>query len=123
MDVPNSTETIRRSEALARMLDLRAITMLEEGSFSQALSLLSEAVALSPDDPGFLLHRALAHSFLEEYVEALRDLDACATNSPPSADVHFLRAKLHLLRKELPAARRAVDDALELDSQHAPSKV
>ena len=123
MQVDQSEETARRSDALARMLDLRAITMLDEGSFSQALPLLSEAVALSPDDPGFLLHRALAYSCLEKYAEALQDLDACATNSPPGADVHFLRAKLHLLRKELPAARSAVDDALELEPQHAASKV
>ena len=118
----DADEVARRSTVLARMLDLRAITMLDEGSFAQALSLLGEAVTLNPDDPGILLHRALAYSCLEQYAEALQDLDACATSSPPSADVHFLRAKLHLLRKELPAARHAVDDALQLDPHHAASK-
>jgi regulator of sirC expression with transglutaminase-like and TPR domain len=130
-----SRETARRHELLMKALDLRAVALLDEGSFSevsaltrvphfmlcvasrravpwsQALLLLSEAIALNTDEPSVLLHRALAHSCLEQYAEALQDLDACAKGHPPSADVHYLRAKLHLLRKELPAARAAVRHA------------
>jgi len=106
-----SRETARRHELLMKALDLRAVALLDEGSFSEALLLLSEAIALNTDEPSVLLHRALAHSCLEQYAEALQDLDACAKGHPPSADVHYLRAKLHLLRKELPAARAAVRHA------------
>jgi len=113
----------RRAEALAHLLDVRAVAMLEEGSFSLALTLLSEAVTLSPRESSFRLHRAIALSCLEQYGEALQDLDACNSSHPPSADVHYLRAKLHLMRKELSAARRAVDAAVELEPNHAASKV
>jgi len=112
----------RRAEALAHLLDVRAVAMLEEGSFSLALTLLSEAVTLSPRESSFRLHRAIALSCLEQYGEALQDLDACINSHPPSADVHYLRAKLHLMRKELSAARRAVDAAVELEPNHAASK-
>ena len=43
----DADEVARRSTVLARMLDLRAITMLDEGSFAQALSLLAAITRVS----------------------------------------------------------------------------
>ena len=99
---------------LASMLDLRALSLMDEGAYERSIELLTEAISLSPAEPTLPLHRALAHTGRDDYEPALKDLDACLAAGGESADVHFLRAKLSLLGKDLQAARIAVDEVMSL---------
>lgn len=114
-------EVERLRMALSQLLDARAITLLDDGAHEAALLLLDEAVSLAPTSPSFVLHRSLAHTCLERHADALRDLDRHKLLEPPTVHVLYLRAKLHLLAKELSSARVAVEEALALDADHAPS--
>ena len=110
-----------REETAARfasLLDLRAISLIDQGSYERAIELLSEAIELAPTEASLPLHRALAHAGREDHAAARADLGACLERGGASADVHFLSAKLALLAKDLPAARCAVDAALGMDAEH-----
>ena len=108
-------KTARR---LAALLDLRALSMIDEGSYEKAVELLCEAIELAPGESSLSLHRALAYTGLDEYEAARADLSACLGAGGACADVHFLQAKLALLGKDLPAAREAVDAAIALEGKH-----
>lgn len=103
---------------LARVLDLRAVSLIEDGAHTEAAPLLTEAISLDGSLRELYLHRALAYTALEQYEDALRDLAKCVSMDDGDPDVHFLRAKLSLLAGDLPAARRSADKALELDPEH-----
>ena len=54
-----------REETAARfasLLDLRAISLIDQGSYERAIELLSEAIDLAPTEASLPLHRALAHA-------------------------------------------------------------
>ena len=115
-----------REETAARfasLLDLRAISLIDQGSYERAIELLSEAIELAPTEASLPLHRALAHAGQEDHAAARADLGACLERGGASADVHFLSAKLALLAKDLPAARCAVDAALGMDAEHGLVRV
>jgi len=103
---------------LASMLDLRAVSLLDEGGYERAIELLSEAIGLAPAEASLPLHRALAHTGREDHEAARADLGMCLDRGGASADVHFLGAKLALLAKDLPAAREGVDAALAMEAGH-----
>jgi tetratricopeptide (TPR) repeat protein len=113
------SEGTRHASRLARVLDLRAVTLIEDGAHAEAAPLLTEAIALVPKLRELWLHRALARTGLEEYEDALSDLATCTEMDGTDADVHFLRAKLSLLAGSLDGARRAIDRALALRPNHA----
>ena len=94
---------------LATLLDLRGLALIDAGEHAAAVPLYDEAITLKDDDRGLWLHRALARVGLGEHPAALRDLDECVARGGEGgdADARFLQAKLHLLCKDLHAARRA----------------
>ena len=103
------------------MLDLRAVSLIEDGAHAEAAPLLTEAIALLPAERALWLHRALARTGMEMYPEALSDLERCVQmdGARQDADVHFLCAKLSLLSGDLAAARRSADAARKLEPGHA----
>ena len=111
-------ETAAHAARLARVLDLRAVSLIEDGAHAEAAPLLTEALALSPSLRSVWLHRALARTGLELYEDALMDLAQCVEMDATDPDVHFLRAKLSLLAGNLEGARRATDMALQLRPDH-----
>ena len=110
--------TARYAARLARVLDLRAVSLVEDGAHADAAPLLTEALELDPSVRAVWLHRALTRTGLEQYEEALADLDECLRIDGSDADVHFLRAKLSLLNGSLEGARRAIDTAMRLRPDH-----
>ena len=114
-----AAEAARHAARLARVLDLRAVTLIEDGAHADAAPLLTEALALDESVRALWLHRALARTGLEQYEDALSDLTKCIALDGNDADIHFLRAKLSLLAGSLEGARRAVDTALRLRPHHA----
>ena len=105
---------------LATLLDLRGLALIDAGEHAAAVPLYDEAITLKDDDRGLWLHRALARVGLGEHPAALRDLDECVARGGEGgdADARFLQAKLHLLCKDLHAARRAADLALSAEPGH-----
>ena len=103
---------------LAHVIDLRAVSLIEDGLHTEAAPLLTEAIGHDGSLRRLYLHRALAYTALERYEEALIDLSKCIDMDERDADVFFLRAKLSLLAGDLPGARRAADRALKLNPDH-----
>lgn len=119
-----SGETSAAAEAqlairLAQVLDLRAVSLIEDGAHSEAAALLTEAIELDGSQRALWLHRALARTGLEQFDVALEDLKCCAAMDATDADVQFLRAKLSLLAGDLEGAHRAAQAALEASPGHA----
>lgn len=112
-DAGSGRASARYAARLARVLDLRAVSLIEDGAHAEAAPLLSEGIALDGALRSLWLHRALARTGLGEYADALADLATCIEMDPSDADVHFLRAKLSLLAGDLPAARRVRTHARE----------
>lgn len=113
-----AAQTEQHANRLARVIDLRAVGLIEDGAHAEAAPLLSEALELCPQLRSLWLHRALARTGLELYEDALADLAQCVEMDSSDADVHFLRAKLSLLAGNLDGARRATDQALSLRQDH-----
>ena len=111
-------DTQRHAARLARVLDLRAVTLVEDGAHAEAAPLLTEAIGIDPNLRALYLHRALARTGLEQYDDALADLSICIEMDNSDADIHFLRAKLSLLAGSLEGARRAADKCLQLRPDH-----
>jgi len=65
---------------LAGLLDLRAAALMMSGEPEAALPCLTEAIELVPDQPSYLMHRALAYTGCDEPILALRDLEVRSTH-------------------------------------------
>jgi tetratricopeptide (TPR) repeat protein len=107
---------------LVGVLDLRAVSLLEEGAHAEAEAQLSEALAIDRSHLAPWVHRAVAHAALQDFDAASSDLAVCVEIDPHDADVHFLRAKVALLAGDLPGARAAADMALAILPDHPEAR-
>ena len=64
-------ESERHGVRLAKVLDLRAVSLIEEGAHAEAAPLLTEALSLMPSERFLWLHRALARTGMELYASAI----------------------------------------------------
>ena len=67
-----AAERERTAARLASLLDLRALSLLDEGGYERAIALLSEAIGLAPAKASLPSHRALAHAGREDVEAAPR---------------------------------------------------
>ncbi|MEV4558870.1 tetratricopeptide repeat protein [Kitasatospora sp. NPDC049285] len=91
----------------AHALSWQARYLMVGRSDAEALELLDQAVALAPGLPQPLIHRGLAHHFLERREAAAADLDAALGLVPDSADALMARA---MVRTASGRPDDAVDD-------------
>jgi tetratricopeptide (TPR) repeat protein len=119
-------EAARRLEALADGMakapaDLRAEVLgqagqawLLAGDTAKAHAVLSQAVAIAPDDLDLLTDRAAAAGALGKSEEALADLDRVLAKDPRRADALTFRASAKRALGRLDAALADADAALKL---------
>ena len=101
-------------------------TLLELGSLytltsygQQRITLLQEAQALSPDDPGVIWKLAIAHVDAHYQYERARDLiEAYLEMLPTDTDGHLFYGYLHFMLEDYSEAIRSFKRALELDPQN-----
>lgn len=92
----------------------RASCCLQLGLFAEAVADFDCLLLQHPDDPHFLLLRAMAHSGAHQPYDALDDLDTIVRLAPDNAEAYLLRAEIHLDLGQRGYARRDVEKALQL---------
>jgi len=88
------------------------------GAPDMAVVSFTDALSFAPGTLDLLLDRASANILLEEWDEALSDLDLALANSPGFASAHQLRAEVHLNKKNYDLAMRDVDAAMAADPKN-----
>lgn len=96
-----------------------AVTYMEEGKYSSAHSLLSDAIHFMPDNAEAYKARAsLELNVYENYKAALYDLNkAIALEESPSAQTYYMRGRSFLLLSEYKKAEADLTYAIQLDKK------
>jgi tetratricopeptide (TPR) repeat protein len=120
-------EGAARLEALANAkdggtLEARAVYLAQSGNAwllagapEAAVTTLSNAIKLAPQDAGLRIDRARAQLILKKWAEAGKDLDAAIELSPGDAEAHTLRAQALKEMGRLDEAWADVQAALKID--------
>jgi tetratricopeptide (TPR) repeat protein len=101
-------------ELRAQVLDQAGQAWLLAGEPARAATVLSTALALTPDDPDLLIDRAEALAGEKDYGKAIADLDAALKLDPKRVDALVFRASAHRSLEQYDQARRDIDAALRL---------
>lgn len=96
---------------------LKTAAVMARMSFGDTLQAMAELEALAKQDRDTYADEALFAARLRrgELEAALATLDEMSRKRPQAAGPHELRARVHLLRRDLPAARKAYEEALKHD--------
>ena len=92
----------------------KAIELIDEGKYSQAIELLDEVIDSNPEDAKAYYDRAFAKTRLERYEEAIDDYNQAIELDPEYADVYVNRG---VTKGRLERYEEAIDDfdqAIEL---------
>jgi tetratricopeptide (TPR) repeat protein len=101
-------------ELRAQVLDQAGQAWLLAGEPARAATVLSTALALTPDDPDLLIDRAEALAGEKDYRKAVADLDSALKLDPKRVDALVFRASAHRSLEQYDQARRDIDAALRL---------
>lgn len=112
----NAAPSLRTAEAekLVARLRSRAKYLLGRHKFREAVTLLSEAIRLSPESYKLCHLRGLAHACLHEYDAALADAETVVRLKPGSPDGHYQKGFALYHTGEFAAAAHAFRDALSI---------
>lgn len=96
-----------------------ALTYIEDGKYSSAHRLLSDAIRFMPENAAAYEARAnLELNKFENYSSALRDLNqAIALRKQPSAQVYFMRGRSYQQLEQYQQAEKDLTLALQLNSK------
>lgn len=83
-----------------------------------AITALSEAVRLEPDDPSIYKDRAAAYLAVERWLDGMDDLNIALELAPADPEALALRARAHLATENLNAARIDMEQALIYDPEN-----
>jgi tetratricopeptide (TPR) repeat protein len=108
------TMTKGPTELRAQVLDQAGQSWLLAGEPARAATVLSTALALTPDDADLLIDRAEALAGEKNYREAVADLDAALKLDGKRVDALVFRASAHRSLEAYDQARRDIDAALRL---------
>lgn len=95
----------------------RAVLLLHQERFADAVRELEAAERLEPDSACIAELRAVALSRLRRYEAAIAAARRAVELNPESNPAHSVLARVHLERNDLRAAERAVTEALRLDPE------
>jgi tetratricopeptide (TPR) repeat protein len=88
------------------------------GAPEVAVISFSDALDMAPGMVELLLDRASAYILIEEWDNALSDLDLALANSPGFGPAHQLRAEVYLNKKSYDLAMRDVEAAMTADPKN-----
>jgi tetratricopeptide (TPR) repeat protein len=107
------------SAARATIYGQAAQAWLMTGDSGHAFAAGTQALALSPDDPGLLIDHAVAAGGLERWQDAMDDLTHALELDPRRPDALVLRGAAWRHLGQLELAQDDVDRALAIDPQDA----
>ena len=103
-------------------LHLSGVIAMQMGDNPQALTLISKAIALAPNNPTIApaySNRGLAYRTLGRHEAAIDNFDkALELGGPAQPDVHFNRANALWVLKRFPAALAGYDRTIALNPDH-----
>lgn len=94
----------------------RGLALQKLGRFAEAAGAFGDALALAPDNPSLLLHRAAANTQAGRIDAAIADYTRCI-NLDPKPTTYFRRGNLYMRRNDYKSAVLDFSSGLELDSR------
>ncbi|KAM4607676.1 uncharacterized protein ACJ7VT_015869 [Polymixia lowei] len=104
---------IKRSASLTE----KGIKLVQEGQYSQAVSMFTEAIRYDPKDYRFFGNRSYCYSCLEQYPQALADAERSIQLAPDWPKGHFRKGSALMGMKRYSEAEKAMEQVLELDKE------
>lgn len=109
----NAAEMRRRGEALT----VQGIQMFEQGQYSQAVDMFTEAISCDPSDHRFYGNRSCCYWCLEEYSSALTDAHRSIQLAPDWPKGYFRKGCALMGLQRYSEAETAMEQVLRLDPQ------
>ncbi|XP_062318906.1 uncharacterized protein zgc:123010 [Osmerus eperlanus] len=106
-----SDATIKRSASLTE----KGIKMVQEGQYSQAVSMFTEAIRYDPADYRFFGNRSYCYACLEQYPQALADAERSIGLAPDWPKGYFRQGSALMGLKRYSEAEQAMEKVLKLD--------
>ena len=98
----------------AQVLDQAGQAWLLAGDPARAASVLTTAIAITPNDADLLIDRAEALAGEKKYQDSVADLDRALALDDKRSDALVFRASAHRALEQFDVARRDIDAALRL---------
>jgi tetratricopeptide (TPR) repeat protein len=107
----SATDALLPDEVRARMMAQAANATLMARQPEKAIDMLSRAIAVK-DNEQYRIDRALAYASLQNYQQALHDLNTVLDENPQQAEALTFRANIYRLQGNVPAAQKDIATAL-----------
>lgn len=107
-----------RPETRAGLLAQAGLAWVLAGDERKAASARDKALEITPDNVDLRIDRALSRMTLEQYFEAIDDLNRAIDLAPHRMDALLIRASAYRYLGQLDLARDDVERALALDPDH-----
>jgi Flp pilus assembly protein TadD len=104
-----------------RVLHERGVALIQQHKSADAIPVLTEALALAPNEHGIRHNLALAYYTVGNMREALREYNEIATRFPDRCDAHTNLAGVLSSLGHQTLAFKAIDRALALDPGYTPA--
>ncbi|XP_053189004.1 stress-induced-phosphoprotein 1 [Scomber japonicus] len=108
----NGTDTMTKKSA---SLTEKGIKLVQEGQYSQAVSMFTEAIKCDPKDYRFFGNRSYCYYCLEQYPQALADAERSIQLAPEWPKGHFRKGSALMGMKRYSEAEKAMEQVLKLD--------
>ncbi|KAL0964620.1 hypothetical protein UPYG_G00326540 [Umbra pygmaea] len=108
----NGTDTVTRRSA---SLTEKGIQFVQEGQYSQAVSMFTEAIRCDPNDYRFFGNRSYCYGCLDQYPQALADAEMSIQLAPTWAKGHFRKGSALMGMKRYSEAEKAMEQVLKFD--------
>ncbi|KAM9804217.1 uncharacterized protein ACB057_007697 [Neosynchiropus ocellatus] len=107
----NGIDTTKKSASLTE----KGIKLVQEGQYSQAVSMFTEAIKCDPKDYRFFGNRSYCYYCLEQYPQALADAERSIQLAPDWPKGHFRKGSALMGMKRYGEAEKAMEQVLKLD--------
>ncbi|XP_034754477.1 stress-induced-phosphoprotein 1 [Etheostoma cragini] len=108
----NGTDTTTKKSA---SLTEKGIKLVQEGQYTQAVSMFTEAIKCDPKDYRFFGNRSYCYYCLEQYPQALADAERSIQLAPDWPKGHFRKGSALMGMKRYSEAEKAMEQVLKLD--------
>ncbi|XP_042179601.1 uncharacterized protein LOC112253194 isoform X2 [Oncorhynchus tshawytscha] len=108
----NGTDAVTKRSA---SLTEKGIKLVQEGQYSQAVVMFTEAIKYDPKDYRFFGNRSYCYSCLGQYPQALSDAERSIQLAPDWPKGHFRKGSALIGMKRYSEAEKAMEQVLKLD--------
>ncbi|XP_045070094.1 hsp70-Hsp90 organizing protein 2-like isoform X2 [Coregonus clupeaformis] len=108
----NGTDAVTKRSA---SLTEKGIKLVQEGQYSQAIIMFTEAIRYDPKDYRFFGNRSYCYSCLEQYPQALSDAERSIQLAPDWPKGYFRKGSALIGMKRYSEAEKAMEQVLKLD--------